>query len=187
MESTTQNVIIITLDICIATGEDADHESCCRDYSEILVFLRKLVSNGQVSSVEQALQTLKTFERSSSDQGHARRSWTSSPFFGCGSPAKRRCYRTQTHERVRISAKVGSIYRQKRTPEPQNDILYGRSGFQDFQKTDGSEVVVYAPRDIQDLVNMECGGEQDFRATLLYCAIFTGNEEMVRCLLKWGA
>eukprot|EP00117_Sycon_ciliatum_P036546 scpid48004/ scgid27489/ len=193
----------ITLDICIPTGEDADSSS--RDYSDIFIFLRKLVSNGNIASLEQTLHALKKLERAKS------RSLRMSDRVSAISPAhpgssgtgaeRVSCYRTLGYERVEICAKVGGHRRHKLGPKRQT---YRQPPLlQSSQSSDpGRQGLFYAPPDIRELVNMErkvkikvkpkpeCRSGHTcsyFNLTLLHCAIFTGNEKMVKCLLRWGA
>ena len=177
----------ITLDIRIATGENAD--SCSRDYTDILAFLRTLVSNGNVASVGQVLQTLQTFQRARGSQNSAAEPLASSVNVGSDTATKRGCDSTDSHGQVLITAKVGGRDSHQVGPASQNArrIRSLPALLQGYQSHSRKQFITYAPPDIQELVNMECGGEHVFRSTLLHCAIFTGNEEMVRCLLKWGA
>ena len=170
----------ITLDICIATG--ANSQNGCRDYSEILVFLRKLVSNENVASVEQVLQHLNNSKRMGGRRETATEPWTASACLGGDTTMA-------SHERVTFSAKIGGGVSKLGAEElTGRDILRPPTLLlQVSPSLNQGKRVLYAPPDIQELVNMECGGENNFRSTLLYCAIFTGNEEMVQCLLKWGA
>eukprot|EP00117_Sycon_ciliatum_P028027 scpid97045/ scgid22622/ len=177
----------ITLDIRIATGENAD--SCSRDYTDILAFLRTLVSNGNVASVGQVLQTLQTFQRARGSQNSAAEPLASSVNVGSDTATKRGCDSTDSHGQVLITAKVGGRDSHQVGPASQNArrIRSLPALLRVSQPPDHRQVVAYAPPDITKLLNMECGGRRVFRSTLLYCAIFTGNEEMVQCLLKWGA
>eukprot|EP00117_Sycon_ciliatum_P032305 scpid52108/ scgid25079/ len=170
----------ITLDICIATG--ANSQNGCSDYSEILVFLRKLVSNENVASVEQVLQNLNNSKRMGGRRETATEPWTASAYLGGDTTMA-------SHERMTFSAKIGGGVSKLGAEElTGRDILRPPTLLlQVSPSLNQGKRVLYAPPDIQELVNMECGGEHNFRSTLLYCAIFTGNEEMVRCLLKWGA
>ncbi|XP_065185055.1 uncharacterized protein LOC135815661 [Sycon ciliatum] len=143
--------------------------------------------------MERVLHALKKLERTSSRSGRMSDSVSAiSPAHpGCGTAVKRTCYRTHDYERVEICAKVGEHRRHELGPKCLADrrtalLQASRSPVQ-------RQAVVYAPPDIRELVNMECRSRTNdtdtdyFDLTLLHCAIFTGNEKMVKCLLKWGA
>ena len=138
--------------------------------------------------MERTLHALNNLERTHSRTGRMSDSVSAiSPTYGDdGTAAKRMGYRTHGRELVEICAKVGGHGQRKLGPNRQTDRQPAL--LQAFQPSDQRPVVVYAPPDIRELVNMECGSQSNyFNWTLLHCAIFTGNEKMVKCLLKWGA
>eukprot|EP00117_Sycon_ciliatum_P028193 scpid41245/ scgid22716/ len=183
----------VFLDIGIATGEDAA-VSASKDYSVILLFLRKLVNSGNTVSVEQILQTLAQLDTVSISSD---RTVTCSHCIS----AHPMGHASTPHLRLTISAKVGTARHDwhEQVPEGQaeGDVAAHTNSSStecqpsielDVQSSISVSRHIYAPPDVEELVNSDCdGGEQYRRSTLLYCAILTGNEDMVKCLLRWGA
>eukprot|EP00117_Sycon_ciliatum_P014431 scpid70307/ scgid14690/ len=200
------------LDISVATGErtyDDDTDYCI---SEISLFLRKLVCNGNVASVEEVLQILKECDESRVDSKNffgesspETSSWSSSETspepaakrpFPNSPPSPKPQLRIPQYQNVRVSAKVGKGPLQRdsetRCSEESNSTdtacpatsPHTKQLLQSQQRAPGP---IYEPPDFEELLGELHGGEGCFRSTLLHCAILTGNEEMVRCLLKWGA
>ncbi|XP_065182255.1 uncharacterized protein LOC135812961 [Sycon ciliatum] len=180
----------ITLRMVVANGVNADN--CSRDYTAVLLFLRKLVSNGRVAAVQQVLKTLHAFQRKQAGQESPTEPWTSSASPASDAAARRSGYSTESHDTLMVCAKVGGRGRNEFVLELQNARLItslpGLLPVSQSSDQKAEEVVTsYAPPDITELVNMECGGNNLLRLNLLHCAIFTGNEEMVQCLLTRGA
>eukprot|EP00117_Sycon_ciliatum_P048319 scpid44974/ scgid34413/ len=173
----------IVLEVCIATGKIDNAESASRDSAEMLSFLRKLVSNGKVEFLEHVLQTLTDLEKKQSREEHSEDKCSNCPVHpGSHDEMCIRCKQLH-HYGLRLATTVGRRHSERENAqrpagsiEVMDECVFAHKG-------------PIAPPNVRALLNTVSITMVfwTMRTNLLCTAVMLGYEDVVKCLLKWGA
>eukprot|EP00117_Sycon_ciliatum_P030568 scpid52545/ scgid24061/ len=191
---TRQRLVVFHIKFCLGTGTAENEANDSTDYADLLLFLRKLVSSGNVEMLEQVLQTLEQFDRNRRSPEPSKTSLSVSgtahdPHDSGGVPEES-CIPVGRYQRLKFSAIVGTC-----SGADQEDALGVDENAQaqgiEFLPSNTSDIPmqqpVHVPPDIELLLNSKYRIFNSYTEPLLFSAILTGHEAVLRCLLKWGA